>query len=327
LIDREEDTMNKDYCLVCNKRVNAIIIDKRKKYIDDEIAMEYEGKVAKCPVCGEELFNEYVNEYNQKKIKEKYKEENEIITIEEIEEILEKYNIGKRPLSLLLGFGEITITRYLEGYLPTPKNSKMLMKILNSPSDYYSILQMNKDNITKIAFEKSEESTKKLLGINSKDEVILEISKYIINKIEVTNMSLQKILYYVQMFYMTFFDKHAFNSKCSAWDYGPVFGLIYYKYKSFCRSILTEDDEINDIENKDLKKVVDYVIKYFGCYNGHILREFTHNEKPWLDSYQTVDKIIEKSEIKNFGKNIIKKYDIKNLDEIYKYSDSMINKL
>lgn len=87
------------------------------------------------------------------------------------------------------------------------------------------------------------------------------------------------------------------------------------------------EDEVNDIENKDLKKVVDYVIKYFGCYNGHILREFTHNEKTWLDSYQTVDKIIEKSEIKNFGKNIIKKYDIKNLDEIYKYSDSMINKL
>ena len=136
--------MQKDYCLVCNKRVNAIIIDKRKKYIDDEITMEYEGKVAKCPVCGEELFNEYVNEYNQKKIKEKYKEENEIITVEEIEEILEKYNIGKRPLSLLLGFGEITITRYLEGYLPTPKNSKMLMEILNSPSDDYSISVMIK---------------------------------------------------------------------------------------------------------------------------------------------------------------------------------------
>ena len=65
------------------------------------------------------------------------------------------------------------------------------------------------------------------------------------------------------MFYMTFYDKHAFNSKCSAWDYGPVFGLIYYKYKSFGRSILTEDDEINDIENKDLKTEYEMEIKSY----------------------------------------------------------------
>ena len=31
---------------------------------------------------------------------------------------MSKYNIGKRPLSLLLDWGELTITRYLKGMPP-----------------------------------------------------------------------------------------------------------------------------------------------------------------------------------------------------------------
>ena len=44
----------------------------------------------------------------------------ETITI--IESIMSKYNIGKRPLSLLLDWGELTITRYLKG-MPPKKNT------------------------------------------------------------------------------------------------------------------------------------------------------------------------------------------------------------
>ena len=36
-----------------------------------------------------------------------------IIKNTEIKLIIEKYNIGKRPLSIILGLGEVTITRYL----------------------------------------------------------------------------------------------------------------------------------------------------------------------------------------------------------------------
>lgn len=60
--------MKKDYCLICNKYVDSIIMDKTKKYEDDLISIEYEGKVAKCPICGEELYNDDVIQYNQNKI-------------------------------------------------------------------------------------------------------------------------------------------------------------------------------------------------------------------------------------------------------------------
>ncbi|MBQ3001214.1 MAG: DUF4065 domain-containing protein [Bacilli bacterium] len=312
----------KDYCLLCNKHVESIIINKQLKYEDNMIDVEYEGKIAICPICGEELYNDDVIKYNQQKIAEQYKIENDIITKEEIIEIMRKYNIGKRPLSLLLGFGEITITRYLDGYIPTSKNSKILKKVLYSPSDYYSILQMNKDKIKEVAFNKSEEATKKLLDINLKDGIIDVAAKYIVNKAEITNLSLQKILYYVQMFYMAIYKKHAFNSRCNAWEYGPVFGTIYHKYKRFGKNIIVDEMPENELD-KDLKETIDNVLKYFGCYTGIVLKSFTHQETPWIDAIKSENKIIEKNVIREYGEMIVKKFSINHINEINKYSSFM----
>ena len=315
--------MEKLFCLMCDKNVMPEIKEVTQYFDYEDIQVEYLAKKAYCPKCGEELLSDEILTENVERIKEIYKLQNEIITIDEINEILKKYDIGKRPLSLLLGFGEITITRYLNGYVPTLKNSKELKKILNSPSYYYSVLTLNSDKIKGIAYKKSIIATKKLLNIKSEDQNIENISKYIINKIDVTNMSLQKILYYIQVFYYGLFDKQAFISRCNAWEYGPVFGNIYYKYKKFGKNIIIDEEPSDEIEG-DIKQVTDYVIKYFGCYTGVILKEFTHKEEPWINSIKNDNKIIEKTALKNFGQKIIKNYDIKNVSEINKYSQKLI---
>ena len=311
--------MKNNYCLKCKKEVDIIINDVYKTYVDEDNTINYMGKEAICSVCGEKIYNDELMGYNQKAMEDAYKTENEIITKEQIEQIIKKYSIGKRPLSLLMGFGEITITRYLDGYVPTKENSKYLKKILNSPSEYYSILQMNKNRITTIAFEKSEKATRKLLGINSNDTIIEDVSKYIVNKIEVSNMALQKLLYYVQLFYMGLYDRPAFTSICKAWKYGPVFGSIYHRYKGFESNIIKDEKQSNTIDS-NLKEVVDNVIKYFGCYTPLILKDFTHNEKPWIVGNETSEKIIEKSELKSFASELIKEYNIVKACDIKNYS-------
>ena len=47
----------------------------------------------------------------------------EVITVDEIRQILESYRIGKKPLAKLLGWGETTIIRYMEGDIPTSEYS------------------------------------------------------------------------------------------------------------------------------------------------------------------------------------------------------------
>ena len=46
-----------------------------------------------------------------------------IISSEEIKLILDRYRIGKKPLAKLLGWGETTIIRYMEGDVPTNEYS------------------------------------------------------------------------------------------------------------------------------------------------------------------------------------------------------------
>ena len=58
-----------------------------------------------------------------------------------------------------------------------------------------------------------------------------------------------------------------------------------------------------------------------------VLKSFTHNEDPWLVSYNSENKIIKKSIIKEYGDKIIKEHGINSIEEIKKYSEYMFNRL
>lgn len=70
----------------------------------------------------------------------------------------------------------------------------------------------------------------------------LDISKYIINKhIElgkpVSNLKLQKILYYIQGEILAKLNRQAFNEAIFAWKHGPVLLEVYYKYSNYIANI------------------------------------------------------------------------------------------
>ena len=75
---------------------------------------------------------------------------------------MKKYDIGKRPLSKLLGWGDLTITRYLEGFLPNKEYSDKLKLILDDVEEMLSLLESNKGNISNVAYNKTMEAIKKL---------------------------------------------------------------------------------------------------------------------------------------------------------------------
>lgn len=314
------------YCGKCRCEQEYHIVENVNYEMEYEnILIKYVGKKAVCTHCGEELFVEEVEKYNQIAFEEAYKQQLEIINTGQIDEILKKYNIKKRPLSLLLGWGETTLSRYYQDYIPSSKNSKVLKTILKSPEEYYKYLLSNSDKITSAAYKKTKEETEKLLGIDEntvsvKDENIINVSNYIAKQIEVTPLGLQKLLYYIQVFFLGFYKKAAFSSKCSAWEHGPVFGKVYYEYKQFKSNVIEISDKNEVVLEESLKEVVDNVIKYFGIYSAKTLEWFTHSESPWFDAYVIGNRNINKSELRKFGELIIKENQINSVDEIYKYS-------
>ena len=86
-----------------------------------------------------------------------------MVAKELISNLLEKYNIGKKPFSLLLGWGETTIIRYLDGESGPSEKYFSILNELKDPEKYLSLLNVNKNNISKVAYIKSLNAVNELL--------------------------------------------------------------------------------------------------------------------------------------------------------------------
>ena len=65
-----------------------------------------------------------------------------------------------------------------------------------------------------------------------------EIAEYIIKKynemeFEITNLSLQSIMFLLQKEFIRKNKKELFTDKISAWNYGPIVENVYYDYSGF----------------------------------------------------------------------------------------------
>ena len=325
--------MKRIFCTHCMEDRECDYKERMKKIKINKLEIEYLEKYYVCKTCGEELYDDLLD-YNVREANKKLREQTGLIQVSEIEEILNKYNIGKKPLSLVLGLGEITITRYLDGQNPTRDNSELLKNILRNPILYEMYLEVNKDKISEIAYKKSLGKTKQI-ELKEKKSKIYNVALYIINKVkEIDALSLQKILYYCELFSNKFLNKNILKINPEAWIYGPVYKDIYdsfsyYKYNKIDYNELLTNDSF-DLDEKE-KEYLDTIIKDFGYYSGSILREMTHLTDPWLNARVGLEpneysnRIIDEKDIEKYAKKIIKEYNIKELDDISKYSENLFD--
>lgn len=331
--------MDKGFCEKCNslveyeiKEINDSIKIKGKEYI-------YKRLIGYCKNCGEEISSNEINDENLNRIDKVYRNEEHIITTEEINKILNKYKIGKKPLSKLLGWGEVTLTRYLNGDIPSKVYSEQLYKILNDNEYMDTLIEKNKHLITERAYNNIKNVISKLNEIKIENCLQTEIeiiAEYIIaiGK-EITPLALQKILYYAQGFYKAFFGKFLFEDDCQAWVHGPVYVNIYEKYKEFksANIFIDVDYDIEDIIEDEKREILDAVIKYFGYYNGKALEKMSHFETPWINArkgllpIENSNNIISKNDIKEYFEKVKNKYDMLNILDIKKYSDDQFKRV
>lgn len=161
-------------CVSCRKHVEyELKYVKTKTFVKGEEVV-YTQIVAHCKECGTEVWAEEVDDFNSIAPIVAYCEMVGLITPTQIQEGLKKYNIGSRPLSKLLGWSEVTITRYLNGKIPTKEYSDKLMEIFNNPEYFEKILLKNKGKIKPIAYKKALES------LNRTDYSVEEISCFVV---------------------------------------------------------------------------------------------------------------------------------------------------
>ncbi|PKM79247.1 MAG: hypothetical protein CVU88_06785 [Firmicutes bacterium HGW-Firmicutes-13] len=328
------------FCEKCHEMVEYSIKEEKKSKNIKGKNIEYIGKEAYCEECQSEIFVSEIRDYNLEMLDKAYRENEGLVTVSEMEQILEKYDVGKRPLSLLLGWGEGTLTRYLDGDMPTKQYSDTLKKILVDSTYFNEILEQNKDDISPVAYRRIvnalENSEPLFITASENEDRIESVVKYLlINSLEITPLALQKLLYISQGFYKAFTGDYLFQDDCEAWVHGPVYRKIYYKYKDYGYNPIEEKDfEYGEIKLTTVEKeLLDSIIRYFGCYSGKVLEKMTHTEEPWrtarkgLGDHEGSGRIIDKELISKYFNEIKSKYDMLNISDIKDYSTDLFNKL
>ncbi|MBN2794459.1 MAG: DUF4065 domain-containing protein [Clostridia bacterium] len=299
--------------------------------------IEFVETVSRCNVCGCEVYNEAHEDINFAAIDHKYRELNGIVTVREIEELMEMYNIKKRPLSLILGFGEHTISQWLDGQMPQKAHSDVFLEA-KEPEIFKKYLEENHEKISAGAYARA------LNAVNSQIEScycdtskkIDMVAKMILSKSgDTTPLALQKLLYYSQAFTKMFTENFLFDDDCEAWVHGPVYREVYHHYKCYGFEPIKACLNVNyeDMLTSTEVDIIESVIKNFGCYSGRILEMMTHGEKPWLmtrgflKSEESSNDLIDKVLIEQYFQEVKEKYNIIEINDIADYSSDLFKKI
>lgn len=124
---------------------------------------------------------------------------------------------------------------------------------------------------------------------------INEACDYIIQKVitseeSLSNLKLQKLMYYVQAWRLAFENETLFAGKFQAWVHGPVSRAIYDRFassKTLYSDITLEDitDGFNsEALDADERAHIDRVLSVYAKYSGPQLEEMTHRETPWVEA-------------------------------------------
>jgi len=325
------------FCPECRQDVRFLAREQPDSAELKGSVYEFVSSTAYCSECGVEVFVPEIEDQNLKALYDVYRQKHGTISLEDIREIPEKYNIGKRPLSLLLGWGEQTFSRYYEGDIPAKQYSEKLKQILLDPAYYLSLLESGKGNLkSEMSYEKSKASTERLLSIPPIPQKKLEIAvEYLLFECQdITHRALQKALYYVQGFHNAFFGNFIFEEDCEAWVHGPVYRDIYRRFSEYCY------DPIGSVEQPDTsvmsaaeKILLDSVVRHICCYSGKTLESFTHGEKPWISTRGNIpanastNRVIPKQIIGEYFTLVKDKYRMLTPANIKDYAQDMFSKI
>lgn len=131
----------------------------------------------------------------------------------------------------------------------------------------------------------------------------IDVANYIVTYchekgINISNLKLQKLLYFVQASFLINNLGPCFRDEIEAWDFGPVVPKVYREYRGFGSGNIP----ITTLERQQPRhfEVINQVINDLSEYSATDLVRITHEQSPWLDAYQpyqnnviTVDSIKE----------------------------------
>jgi uncharacterized phage-associated protein len=136
-----------------------------------------------------------------------------------------------------------------------------------------------------------------------------EIGKYLISLVDedegdsISNLKLQKLLYYSQGFYLAMFDKPLFHEAIKKWLHGPVVPQVWHEYKEYGSGPIPVRSVDCEAYTPQVRELLDEVFAVYGQFSATKLRNMTHNEPPYLQAAD--NEAISHDVMKEFFKTLV----------------------
>jgi uncharacterized phage-associated protein len=98
-------------------------------------------------------------------------------------------------------------------------------------------------------------------------------------QIDITNLKLQKLLYYCQAWSLVFTGQALFAERIEAWVHGPVVPSIFRRFREFRWN--TIDCVVTPPTSATLTAHLNAVLDSYGNIPASQLERLTHSEAPW----------------------------------------------
>lgn len=100
-----------------------------------------------------------------------------------------------------------------------------------------------------------------------------------------TNLRLQKLLYYAQGWHLALLEEPLFSEDIQAATHGPVVRPLYEKYKQYGGERIPSVGHFSQtLFKRSSRDVLGQVWRTYGQFSAKRLEDMTHQERPWLEA-------------------------------------------
>ena len=317
-----------------------------------EIEREYEGdgyhftmsvKVPFCKNCGAFVRDEEIENEIAERANKKIRESLGILHRADIIEIVSQYDVSQKFLSKILGWGEITLTRYINNnFTPNKANSEKL-KSIKDPYVLKRILDERLEEsaggiLEETAFIKLRNSVNSQIEkVKDQEGKIFQVVNWFLSKAtcenRITHLALQKMLYFSQAWNSVFNGELLFDENCEAWAHGAVYRDVYNKFKKFKYNPLPYVEVKIELPKEEIE-VLEFVWKYyFEVYAPKTLEYICHLEMPYKlarknhEELERCENVIDKTSVRDYYREVAKEYNISRdtKDNVKKYLNDLLS--
>lgn len=182
------------------------------------------------------------------------------------------------PYGWLLGLIACAILR--DTTLVTTCSGQIESSKILKPNDAKRINRVNMANVLDVA--------EKFIRLGNEEEGI-------------SNLKLQKLVYYAQGYYLALYGVPLFEDDIEAWVHGPVVPSLYHEFKEYGSDSIENLKGFNEHTCLTKQEIghIEEIYDVFGQFSAWKLRDMTHEESPWIKN-ESCGGVISKRELKKY---------------------------